>query len=537
VARGVGQIGAVIGREFGYELIEAVAQRPAAELRAGLDRLAEAGLLFCRATAPHSSYVFKHALVQDAAYGTLLRARRQELHARVAAVLEENFADLVGRQPELLARHLSAAGEAETAVDQWLKAGRHAAGRSAHREAIGHFERGLAISAALPEGPDRDRREIDLNTALGRALTATKGYAAADTGAAYARARRLCENLGDISTLVRVGYGQYLYHLFLAETDQCHRVATEILAFAEREGSDEARVLGHRTLGMSLFAFGKLAAARNHLETAGGLLEQHQRRGLANRGDARVMIPAWLAFVLAFQGHLDQAILMRDLSVKEANASRSLHSRTAGLSVAADTTCLLRDFEELQLRTDTICALATELNFPVMLAWGLAFRGIASAHLGADDGRQAMHDGLALYRETESNWRLPFWLGSYVSVQSEPTDAGMAMIDEGLAAVEATGERWFEAELYRLRGNQAQFGPTCDPGRAEQDFRAAGRIAAEQGAKLLELRAAVSLARLWGEQGRRAAAREVLAPVYGWFTEGFGTADLKEAKALLGRLN
>jgi predicted ATPase len=537
IAREVGQIGAAIGREFGYELIEAVAQRPAAELRAGLDRLAEAGLLFCRGTAPHSSYLFKHALVQDAAYGTLLRTRRQELHARVAAVLEEHFADLVGRHPELLARHLTAAGEAERAVDQWLTAGRHAAGRSAHREAIGHFERGLATLAALSDGLARDRREIDLNTALGRSLTATKGYAAVETGAAYARARRLCENLGDTSTLMRVGYGQFLYHLIRAEPEEGHQVATEILAFAEKAASDEARVLGRRTLGVSLFELGKLAAARNQLQTAATLLEQHQRLRIANIGDSRVAIPAWLAVVLAFQGHLDQAILMRDLSVKEANASTSLHSRAFGLSFALSTSCLLGEFDELLAGADAVFALATELNFPFHLAWALAFHGIANAYLGNDDGKQATHDGLALYRQTESRWALPFWLGSYVSVQSQPTDEAMAMIRDGLAAVEATGERWFEAELYRLRGNQAQFGPSCDLGRAEQDFRAAKRIAAEQGAKLLELRAAVSLARLWGEQGRLAEARDLLAPVYGWFTEGFGTVDLKEAKTLLDRLN
>jgi predicted ATPase len=228
---------------------------------------------------------------------------------------------------------------------------------------------------------------------------------------------------------------------------------------------------------------------------------------------------------------------MRDLSVKEATASTSLHSRTFGFAFAAGTTCLLRDFEELAPRADAICAHAAELNFPVMLAWGLAFRGITGAYLGKDDGKQATHDGLVLYRQTQSNWALPFWLGSYVGVQSHPTDEGMAMIRDGLATVEATGERWFEAELYRLRGDQAQFGQSCDLGRAEQDFRAAGRIAAEQGAKLLELRAAVSLARLWGEQGRRGEARDLLAPVYGWFSEGFDTADLKDAKALLDRLN
>src|SRR5690348_4683765 len=175
-AKEVAQIGAVIGREFSYDLIEPVAQRPQPDLEAALDRLTDAELLFCRGTPPHSSYLFKHALVQDAAYGTLLRARRQELHARVAATLEQHFADLVERQPELLALHLTSAGDTERAVDQWLKAGRHAAQRLAHLEAIRHFERGVALLPALAQGRERDRREIELQLARGLSLFTTEGF-------------------------------------------------------------------------------------------------------------------------------------------------------------------------------------------------------------------------------------------------------------------------------------------------------------------------------------------------------------------------
>ena len=190
VAKEVAQIGAVLGREFAYELIEPVAQRDETELQAALGQLSDAGLLFCRGAAPHSSYLFKHALVQDAAYGTLLRARRQELHARVAAVLEQHFADLVERQPELLAHHLTAAGDTERAVDQWLKAGQHAAARSAHLEAIRHFERGLAALAALPEGPARDGREIELQLARGLSLFTAEGFMCGRGGPGlYARPR------------------------------------------------------------------------------------------------------------------------------------------------------------------------------------------------------------------------------------------------------------------------------------------------------------------------------------------------------------
>jgi class 3 adenylate cyclase len=191
IAKEVGQIGAVLGREFGYELIQHVAQRPAAELRLGLERLAGAGLLFCRSIAPQSSYLFKHALVQDAAYCTLLRAKRQELHARAGAALEQEFADLVERQPELLAHHLTAAGETERAVDQWLKAGQHAAARLTHVEAIRHFDRGLATAMSLPEGPSRDRRETELQLARGLSLFTAKGFVSTEAAEAYARAREL----------------------------------------------------------------------------------------------------------------------------------------------------------------------------------------------------------------------------------------------------------------------------------------------------------------------------------------------------------
>jgi predicted ATPase len=190
----------------------------------------------------------------------------------------------------------------------------------------------------------------------------------------------------------------------------------------------------------------------------------------------------------------------------------------------------------LRLRADAICALASDLNFPFMLAWGLAFRGIANLYLDRADGEQAAREGLALYRLTGSKWALPFWLGSYASVQRRGSVNASTAVQEALVEVEATGERWYEAELYRLRGNTALCGRFRHDGRAEIDFRTAMRIAAEQGAKLLELRAATSMARLWGELGRRAEAVDLLASVYGWFTEGFDTADLKNAKALLDEL-
>ncbi|MBI2740871.1 MAG: AAA family ATPase [Rhodospirillales bacterium] len=529
----VAQIGAALGREFSYELLAAVARRTDEGLRGALDQLVDASLVFRRGVPPRASFVFKHALVQDAAYSTLLRGQRQELHARIARSIEQRFPELVEGEPEILAHHYTQAGLADQAISYLARAGRRALDQSAMVEAASQLTKALALIPELPDNLERERRELDLQTALGRALMITKGYAAPETGKAYARARRLCEGLGDTATLVRVGYGQYLYHLIRAETAQCHQVASEILSFAEKSGSDEARILGHRTLGLSLYELGRFPAARKQLETAAGLLEQSQKHRMLHRGDAGVTIPAWLSSLLAFQGHLDHAARMRDLSVRESNASTSLHSRVFGLAHATLVSCLLREHDELRLRADNVCALATELDFPFLLAWGLIFRGIARLNLGRPDGEQAMRDGLALYRQTGSKWGLPFWLANFADFGCQGTDEAMAMVREGLEAVEATGERWYEAELYRLRGTLARSGASFDDGLAENDLLTARRIAIEQQAKLLELRAVVSLARLWRDQGRRVKAHELLAPVCGSFSAGFATADLKEAKALL----
>ena len=247
IAKEVGQIGAVIGREFGYDLIEQVAQRPAAQLRSGLDRLAEAGLLFCRGVAPQSSYLFKHALVQDAAYGTLLRATRQELHARVAAVFGEHLADLVNRQPELLAHHLTAAGDTERAVAQWLRAGQYAAERSAHREAIRHFERGLAVLAGLPEGPARDAQEIELQLARGLSLFTVGGFVSGEAAQAYTRTRELAEKRDDPRQLFMAVYGLWQSANGSGRIVASRPLSDRLLKLTAAEADDGLRLQAHHS--------------------------------------------------------------------------------------------------------------------------------------------------------------------------------------------------------------------------------------------------------------------------------------------------
>jgi class 3 adenylate cyclase len=302
-AREVAQIGAAIGREFSHSLLSAVVSKPEAEFVSALDRLIAAGLLFRQGVAPYASYLFKHALVQDAAYGTLLREPRRALHARIAETLESQFTEIAENQPELLARHCTEAGLIEKAIGLWGRAGRRSLRRSSFKEATQQFKTGLTLLHRLPKDVEGAKREIELQTGLGVALTATRGYAAFETGQAYARSRQLCQEIGDTTALVRVGYGQYLYHLMTGEVHQSLQLATETLGLAEKINDDDARVLGHRTLGVSLFELGRLADARRELELAASLVRARKKKGHgASSSETRIMITSWLAHLLTFQG-------------------------------------------------------------------------------------------------------------------------------------------------------------------------------------------------------------------------------------------
>jgi class 3 adenylate cyclase/tetratricopeptide (TPR) repeat protein len=537
-AKEVGQIGAVLGREFGYDLIEPVARRPTAELRLGLDRLAEAGLLFCRGVAPHSSYLFKHALVQDAAYGTLLRARRQELHARVAAVLEEQFADLVERQPELLAHHLTAAGDTELAVDQWLKAGQHAAARLAHLEAIGHFERGVATLAALPEGAARDGREIELQLARGLSLFTAKGFISAEAAQAYARAREVAEQRSDPRQQFMAVYGLWQSANGTGMILECRRLSDRLLHLTADEANDGMRLQAHHSAWATCLFAGEPAAAREHCEAGRRLYdpERHRSHRLLYGGHDPGTCAGYLgALVHWLLGYPEKALAIGSESLALAERIEHPFSLEATLLFNA-MLHLDRGEPELALRrlgaaealvADQRLAFIVEPRFlrgAALTAQGAFAEAVACLREGLAGRLGAMRDrayGLARLAEA-------------LARQGEHR-AALAAAREGLEVREKTGNRQWEAELHRLEGiallglNRLE--------EVESALEEALRIARRQQAKAYELRVATSLARLWGEQGRRAEARELLAPVYGWFTEGFDTTDLKDAKALLDQLS
>jgi class 3 adenylate cyclase/predicted ATPase len=533
----IAQIGAVLGREFSYELIDPVTQRPEKELQAALAQLSEAGLLFCRGAAPHSSYLFKHALVQDAAYSTLLRGRRQELHARVAAALEQYFADLVERQPELLAHHLTAAGATERAVDQWVKAGRHAAARLTYLEAIAHLERGLGLLRSLPEGPARNSREIELQLALGLCLHTAKGAVAAKPP--YMRAHELGERGGTPQQRFEALYGVWQSTNLSGGITAASPLSERLLSMTEREGDDGLRLQAHHSGWATSYYTGDQAKAREHAD-AGRLLydptKHASHRFVYGGHDPGVCAGNIGAQVEWLLGYPEKALA--SIADALALAERIAHPFTLSLVFINSSVIYLNRHEpERALRQlEAAEVLAAEQRLYLIYEPGM-LRGVALRGQGAvDEAIARIREGITKWTRLGRTVYLPYCLAFLAEGLARHGDraAALAALREGLETARATGEHMWDAELHRLTGSVLLAQNKLDEGQAS--IQQAIRIAQAQRAKSLELRAARDLAWLWGEQSRRAEARDLLTPVYGWFTEGFDTGDLKDAKALLDAL-
>jgi class 3 adenylate cyclase/tetratricopeptide (TPR) repeat protein len=537
IAKEVGQIGAVIGREFGYDLIEGVAQRPTAELRSALARLAEAGLLFCRDVAPQSSYLFKHALVQDAAYSTLLRTRRQELHVRVAAVLERDFSYLIERQPELLAHHLTAAGDTQRAVDQWLRAGQHSAAGAAHLEAIGHFKRGLATLAALPDGPARDGREIELQLARGLSLFSAKGYISAEAGEAYTRARELAERQGDTRQQFTAVYGLWTSAVGAGQLIAGRELSDGLLRLTASGADEGLRLQAHHSAWTTCLFDGDLAAARSHCETGRRLYDPERHRshrllyGGHDPGVCGRFIDGQVHWLL---GYPEEGLALGRAALVLAERIAHPFSLVSAL-LFNGVLYLDRGEPEAALQLlDSAETLAAEQRLGLVVEPRF-IRGAALSAQGAfEEAVACLREGLA-GRLGAIQFR-PYALVRLAEALARHDEHGAALttVRDGLTILQETGHRQLQAEFHRIEGMALSGLNRIEEGQSA--LQQALRIARRQQAKSFELRSATGLAWLWGEQGRRADARELLGSVYGWFTQGFDTADLKEAKALLEAL-
>jgi len=535
-AKEVAQLAAVLGREFTYELVQSIATQDDETLQAGLSQLVAAELLYQRGRPPRARYVFKHALIQDAAYASLLKSTRQQIHQRIGQALEVKFPEMVATQPELLAHHLTEAGYASQAVGYWQRAGERAVARSANLEAISHLRAGLGVLQTLPDTAERNEQELLLQVTLGPALTNTKGFAAPEVEHAYARARALCERVSDAPQRFSVLRGLWQFYNGRGTYQTARELGEQCLQLAQ-QGHDSSRLVeGHHTLWTSHLLMGELTLARTHLEQGLALYDLAQHRPLAvlYGHDPGVCCRGGAAIVLWLLGYPDQAL--RQLHATHSLAQELAHPSSLAFArmLTAIAYQLRRDTDAAHEQAEALIALATEQGFELFLLIGRILRGGTRSAQGSQGERIGqIRQDLAAQRETGSDVWEPLFLGLLADVyaQDGQVEAALASLDEALAAAQATGQRLVEAELYRLRGSVLLQAGTSQV-EAETWLQRAVDFARRQEAKSLELRAAMSLSRLWHQQGKRQKARELLAEVYGWFTEGFDTADLQEARAL-----
>ena len=548
-AREVAQIAAVIGRDFSYVLLCAVAGMDDAALHTNLERLAEADILRVEGLPPESHYRFKHALVQDAAYENMLKSRRQVLHRRVGEVLRDQFAAIAVAQPELVAHHFSQAGLIGAAIEWWGKAGQQSLERSALVEAAEQLTRALDQIASLPATPALRREQIKLQVALLTPLIHVKGYAAPETKAAAERARLLIEEaeaLGeppeDPLLLFSVLYSFWVGRFVAFNGKVMHELAAHFLTLAEKQGAAVPLMVGHRNMGVSLMHTGDIQEARVHIDRAVALYDPTKHRQLATRfgQDVRVALLFYRSLALWPLGYPEEALADADRAIRDAREIGQAASLMAALTLTSLSQIHCGNYAIAKAQLDEAITLANEKGAVFWKVGAMLVQGCLFAIAGkASDAVRAITSGLSAWHATGTTVWMPTYL-SYLTrayVELGQFDEASRCIEEAMIAVQTTSENWYEADLHRMAGEIALTSPKPDAVQAEANFERSLAVARQQQAKSWELRAAMSMARLWRSQGKVQQARELIAPVYGWFTEGFDTRDLKEAQALLEELS
>jgi predicted ATPase len=538
-AKEIAQIASVIGRESPRELLAAVVPQEA-DLPDGLHRLALAELVFRRGTEPQITYVFKHVLVRDAAYASLLSARRRELHCTIAQTLEEHFTHVAEGEPDVLAHHWAEAGAAEKAAEYRRKAGEKALTHSAITEAIAQLLLGKSLLQNLPEGEGRWRRELELQIPMGAALSAAKGMAAEETVKAYERAHELCDLLGEEQRRIPVLLGLWGSYNARDELGLAHRAAAQLLQSAEQRQNETASVLGHRALGATLFQIGEFASAKTHLQR---LLELDSTRAgifsVALPYDPFISGRAWLSLTLSVLGYCDQALVQAAKALADAEHLQHQNTQALVLSLRCSLGQYLRDHQAVERHAKALLALAVERGFAYWVGLATYFQGWARA--GTTDvsaGIAEMRRGLAACQTTGAQAYVPYnlaLLADTCRIAGDPL-LGRELLNEALAQLDQTEARYCESELLCIDGELRLSMPQADLPEAVRLFRRAIEIARRKNARTTELRATTHLAQLMADSGDRREAYNLLAPAYAWFTEGFDTRYLVDAKALLNEL-
>jgi tetratricopeptide (TPR) repeat protein len=539
--REIAQVGAAIGREFSSEMLREVSGLPALKIEEGLAQLLQAQLITRRGEMPDASYTFRHSLICDAAYSTLLRAQRQHLHARIVTVIKESFPSLVEQQPELLGLHCTEAGLIEEAVGYWGKAGRKSAARHAKIEAVVHFRRALALLASVPHMHDRRRQELELESALARALMAGRN-GAEEAGQSYRRARKLCEELGDASALVPVLGGLAMVHLGRCELSLARQTAEDLFRLGERQNDLAACFAGRFFRGVCLYWVGEFVPAKDELEQMLDFAtpEADVSSAAVAAWDMRIAAQCFLSLTLLVLGHADQALSRSRLTVAQSRALRPPQILARELTYAGLFNLLRRADDEALVLAEEAISIATDRRYPFWLEVACIIRGFALAARGnAVEGLRLAREAAAERERAGSVGGQTYFLGLLAELyeRTNRPDEAWEVLRTASDLVETTGERWFEPELHRMRGEWLLVHRRHAQDQAEAWFRRAHVLARQQGAKLWELRAATSLGRLWLSQGKGGDAYALLTSIYGRFTEGFNTPDLTEAKTLIDALS
>ena len=540
-AKEVAQIGAAIGREFSHALLAAVVSKPKSELASALDRLVHAGLLFRQGVSPQASYLFKHALVQDAAYGTLLREPRRALHARIAATVESEFAEIADSQPELLAHHCTEAGLIEKAVGLWGKAGQRSLERSALVEATAQLKRALAQIAVLPDTPALRREQIKFQVALANALMHTKGYAASDTKESLNQARLLIERAEKIGEppedpllVFSVLYGFWAANFVAFNGDAMRELAMQFLSIAEKQNATLLRMIGHRLMGTSLMCTGNVVEGRAHYDQAIALYDPAEHRSVATQfgQDVAVVILSLRSSTLWLLGYPEAARADVERGLKRARELDQAGTSMYALHNACLTYLCCGDYASATTQANDLTSVADKSGALYWRALGMMDRGFLLAVTGKNlHAIQMLTSGITASQSTGTTLFMPLFLSCLAIAY-----ATLDQFDDarrrwgGGKNGEGGGKPTLEGRGIRAVVAQAR------RGQSRSVFRACAHCRAQATSKVLGMRAAMSMARLWRDQGKREEARELLAPIYGWFTEGFDTLDLKEAKALLEEL-
>ncbi len=548
IVKDVVQMGATFGREFTYELLKAVSPLDEVTLQRELNKLVKAEILYQRGFPPKANYFFKHALIQESAYHSILKSKRQQYHQKIAKVLEERFLEIAETQPELLAYHYTETNQRKLSIPYWLKAGQRATEHSAYTEAISHLTKGLEVLKTLPDTPEKTRQELTLQITLGSSLRVTKGFAAPVVEIVYARARELSQQIDDTPQLFPVLRGLCGFYIARAEFHAARELGEQCLRLAQSVQDVALLIQSHYLMGGTLLCLGEPALVIEHLEQAIALYspQHHSSHTLLYGQDPGVDCLCWTAWALWYLGYPDQALRRS----QEALTLAQELSHPYSIAIALDLLSFLHQLRREELatkeRAEASINLSTERGFEFFLDMGTVLRGWALAKLGyGEEGIEQIRQGMAALRETGAELFRTYYLSLLAEAYDEvgQTENALTMLTEALDTANKNGERFHEAELYRLKGEmliKQAVDPASNPtllDEAEICFNKALEVARHQCAKSLELRALMSLSRLWQKKGKIEESREMLAEIYTWFTEGSDTRDLKEAKSLLEELS